>query len=86
MQPLYNIATENHIPHVFSLFERMHGIRMADAKRDEWVGIILIDGLQKAEETVMENIGRLTSIPFIGASAGLLRRKSDEQCRRLRFT
>ena len=70
VQPLYNIATENHIPHVFSLFERMHGIRMADAKRDEWVGIILIDGLQKAEETVMENIGRLTSIPFIGASAG----------------
>ncbi|MBN1578812.1 MAG: FIST C-terminal domain-containing protein [Chitinispirillaceae bacterium] len=70
VQPLYNIADENHIPHVFRQFERMHGIRMADADRSAWVGIILIDGLQKAEETVMETIGSHTSIPFIGASAG----------------
>jgi hypothetical protein len=34
------------------------------------VGILLIDGLAGMEETLMETLGDLTNIPFIGGSAG----------------
>jgi hypothetical protein len=34
------------------------------------VGLILADGLSGAEEVVMERIGDLTNIPFVGGSAG----------------
>ncbi|OGJ98742.1 MAG: hypothetical protein A2350_00550 [Candidatus Raymondbacteria bacterium RifOxyB12_full_50_8] len=36
----------------------------------QYVGIILIDGMSGAEERVMDRIGNLTDISFIGGSAG----------------
>lgn len=36
----------------------------------EYIGIILIDGLSGAEERLMEKIGDLTDLTFIGGSAG----------------
>jgi hypothetical protein len=41
-----------------------------DLNPDQYVGIILIDGLSCAEEQVMEKIGDLINIPVIGGSAG----------------
>lgn len=35
-----------------------------------YVGIILIDGMARAEETIMDVLGDLTDVVFIGASAG----------------
>lgn len=41
-----------------------------DLNPEEYVGMILIDGLSCAEEQVMEKIGDLVNIPVIGGSAG----------------
>jgi hypothetical protein len=70
LQPLYNISTEDHLPHAFRQFEKYHGISVHTNADPAYAGIILADGLQRAEERIMESLGRITSIPFVGASAG----------------
>ena len=37
---------------------------------DEYVGLILVDGLRLAEEKLMDRIGELSNLFFIGGSAG----------------
>jgi hypothetical protein len=54
----------------FKAFEQKFGEPMADMDFQKYVGIILIDGLQGAEEQLMEKIGDLTNVTFIGGSAG----------------
>ncbi|MDD1727594.1 MAG: FIST C-terminal domain-containing protein [Methanospirillum sp.] len=46
------------------------GSKPLDLNPDQYVGIILIDGLSCAEEWLMEKIGDLVNIPIIGGSAG----------------
>jgi hypothetical protein len=65
-----NIAQENHIPQTFQKFETYFHTPVADLDVNTYVGLILVDGLSKAEETLMEKIGDLTSLTFIGGSAG----------------
>ncbi len=43
---------------------------MMDLDTSRHVGIILVDGLSGSEERIMEKIGDLTNVTFIGASAG----------------
>lgn len=64
------IKEENKIPEVFKSFESYYGKRMKELDFTEYVGIILFDGLSKAEEKIMEKIGDLSDIVFLGASAG----------------
>jgi len=54
----------------FSVFETHFGISMQDLKPDEYVGLVLVDGLSRAEEKLMDRIGDLTNIFFVGGSAG----------------
>ncbi len=54
----------------FSSFEKHFNTRMSDLDYKKYVGIILIDGLSLSEEKLMDNIGNLTNIFFIGGSAG----------------
>ena len=65
-----NIKTENNIPRVFAGFEKRFDTPMADLDFNKYVGIILADGLAGAEERIMDKIGDLTNITFIGGSAG----------------
>jgi hypothetical protein len=65
-----NIAAENHIPEAFQRFEKYFNVPMMSANVTEFVGIILIDGLSLAEEKIMDKIGDLTSVGFVGGSAG----------------
>ncbi len=55
---------------VFSSFENYFGLSMEEMDHTQYLGLILIDGLQGVEETVMEKIGDLTNVFFIGGSAG----------------
>jgi len=65
-----NILSENHIPDAFGRFEAYYRTLMAEMDFEKYVGIILADGLSGAEEKLMEKIGDLTDVVFIGASAG----------------
>lgn len=65
-----DLKAENKVPTVFSAFEKHTGQKMMDLDVSKYVGIILMDGLSGAEEKIMEKIGDLTNISFIGGSAG----------------
>jgi hypothetical protein len=54
----------------FAAFKDKFGVSVNEMDPKKYVGIILIDGLSGAEEKVMDNIGDLTNVHFIGASAG----------------
>jgi hypothetical protein len=54
----------------FSAWEKELGTKMLDLDPERWIGIVLVDGLSGAEERVMERIGDLTNVTFIGGSAG----------------
>jgi hypothetical protein len=65
-----NITSENRIPEAFQHFETYFHTPMISMDVAEYVGIILIDGLSRAEEKIMEKTGELTSVIFVGGSAG----------------
>ncbi len=46
------------------------GESVADMSSREYVGITLVDGLSGAEESLIETIGDMTNVVFIGGSAG----------------
>jgi hypothetical protein len=65
-----NIKEENNVEKVFKEFEDYFKIPMSALDFKKYVGIILVDGLTGAEEKLMDTIGDLTNITFIGGSAG----------------
>ena len=46
------------------------GAPLSELDRPSHVGLILADGLSGAEDAIMERIGGLTDLPFVGGSAG----------------
>jgi hypothetical protein len=72
IQILPNISKEpkEAVAKAFQAFENKFGQPMAEMDFQKYVGIVLIDGLQGAEENIMEKIGDLTNVTFIGGSAG----------------
>ncbi len=65
-----NLGDEKSVRAAFSTFESYFKVPMAEMDPGEYVGIILVDGLSGAEEGLMETIGDLTNVTFIGGSAG----------------
>ncbi len=65
-----NIKKEDRVKEIFSSFEEYYNIPMKDMDFKKYVGIILIDGLSGAEEKLMDRIGDLTNVIFVGGSAG----------------
>ncbi len=53
-----------------NVFEKHYGKKLAEMDINKYVGIILFDGLSGAEEKVMDKLGNLTDLIFIGGSAG----------------
>ncbi len=70
IEVIENLTDQGSLKKVFDSFERHYGISMADMDSRQYVGIILVDGLSCAEEALMDNIGDLTNVIFIGGSAG----------------
>ncbi|MDM8535935.1 FIST N-terminal domain-containing protein [Desulfobacterales bacterium HSG17] len=65
-----DVHKQGAVEQAFSVFEKYYKQTMLDIDPSEYVGIILIDGLSVAEEKVMDRIGDLTNVTFIGGSAG----------------
>lgn len=65
-----NIKEGNNVDTAFSAFGEYYGTSMAELDFKKYVGIILVDGLSGAEESLMDRIGDLTNISFVGGSAG----------------
>ncbi|TQD25657.1 FIST signal transduction protein [Methanolobus vulcani] len=51
-------------------FESFYGKKMTEMDYKKYLGMVLIDGLTCAEESLMENIGNKTNVFFVGGSAG----------------
>jgi hypothetical protein len=58
------------IGRAFAEWEHRLGRKMLDLDPERWIGLVLIDGLSGSEERVMDRIGDLTNVIFIGGSAG----------------
>jgi hypothetical protein len=58
------------IDRAFREWEGRIGQKMLDLDPERWIGVVLVDGLTGAEERVMDRIGNLTNVIFIGGSAG----------------
>lgn len=54
----------------FSSFEKHFGEPVSVMDHDKYVGIILVDGLSGSEEKLIDKVGDLTNVTFIGGSAG----------------
>jgi hypothetical protein len=67
---LSKIKEGNPVKQAFEVFEKHFNKPMMELDPNEYVGIILVDGLSGSEEKIMEKIGNLTNINFIGGSAG----------------
>lgn len=65
-----NVQDPSGVEKAFGRFEKRFGASMLDLNPKRYVGIVLIDGLCGGEEKVIERIGDLTDITFIGGSAG----------------
>jgi hypothetical protein len=64
------VGSENHTDRAFAAFEEHFGVAAMEMDFESYVGIILSDGLSGAEERIMDRIGDLTNVMFVGASAG----------------
>ncbi|MFO0549368.1 MAG: FIST N-terminal domain-containing protein [Polyangiaceae bacterium] len=63
-------ASRSAIAQSFEAFERRVGAPMIALDYKQYVGLVLVDGLSGAEEALMEHIGDLTDVRFVGGSAG----------------
>ncbi len=72
IEVLENISEDSNtaVEKALKSFENHYGASMHDLDPKKYVGVILIDGLSVAEEKIMDRIGDLTNVPFIGGSAG----------------
>ncbi len=71
VEVLPNIAHDRQaVSRAFANFEAYYGISMIKVSPARYVGLVLVDGLSGAEERLMEKIGDMTNVHFIGASAG----------------
>jgi len=55
---------------IFKSMEEYYGEKVIDMDNSKYFGMVIMDGMSGKEERVMERIGELTNIEFIGGSAG----------------
>ncbi|PID90924.1 MAG: hypothetical protein CSA97_00410 [Bacteroidetes bacterium] len=70
IEVLEHISTEKPVERAFEAFKGHFGEDLATLDPSKHIGLVLIDGLSKREETINERIGDLTNISFVGGSAG----------------
>ena len=58
------------VKEAFKGFESHFNVSMQEMDHNRFIGIVLTDGLSGTEEVVMDKIGDLTNITFIGGSTG----------------
>ena len=61
---------EKNISNAFQSIERHFNTSAQELSHEEYLGIVMIDGLSISEEKVMDKVGDLSNLPFIGGAAG----------------
>jgi hypothetical protein len=64
------IKSKANIEESFKVFETHYKDKLAQMDPGKYVGIVLFDGLCGVEEKVMDKLGDLTDVVFVGGSAG----------------
>ena len=71
IEVLENIKTDTDVvAKAFQSFEQALGQPMKNLNPEQYVGMVLIDGLSGCEEKLNDQLGNLTNVPFVGGSAG----------------
>jgi hypothetical protein len=70
LQIVPHIQHENRVDEAFARFAQYYKTDPFAMNVDEYVGLVLVDGLRMAEEKLMDRIGELSNLFFIGGSAG----------------
>ncbi len=70
LQIVEHIQADNQVEKAFEGFAAHFKENPFSMGVDEYVGLILVDGLRMAEEKLMDRIGELSNLFFIGGSAG----------------
>jgi hypothetical protein len=70
LQIVQDIQNANRVDEAFAGFRNHFKTDPISMDVDQYVGIILVDGLRGAEEKLMDRIGELSNLFFIGGSAG----------------
>ena len=71
IEVLENIQTdEDVVVKAFQSFEKSLGKSMKHLNPEQYVGMIMIDGLSGCEEKLNDQLGNYTNVPFVGGSAG----------------
>jgi len=70
IEVVVDLQEKQSLDNAFLAFEKYYETPVSELNFEEYVGIILIDGLSLAEEKTMERIGDKTNVLFIGGSAG----------------
>ena len=65
-----NPKNENSVRKAFAGFESYFKAPMSELDPSKYVGLIFVDGLSGSEEKLIDKIGDLTNVTFIGGSAG----------------
>jgi hypothetical protein len=64
------IKEQDNVEKSLKVFEKYFGQPVSQMDIAKYVGIILFDGLSGAEEKIMDKLGNLTDLVFVGGSAG----------------
>ncbi|MDD2495504.1 MAG: FIST N-terminal domain-containing protein, partial [Tissierellia bacterium] len=70
VEVIEEVGTEGGTKKAFETFENRFGRKMTELEFDKYIGIVLVDGISGQEENLMEKIGMLTNVNFVGGSAG----------------
>ena len=70
VEVIEDVHADGAVRKAFASFASHYGTPMADMDFMAYVGIALFDGLCGAEERLMETMGDLTNVLFVGGSAG----------------
>ena len=71
IEVLENIKTDTDaVVNAFHSFEESIGLSMKHLNPEQYVGMIIIDGMCGCEEKLNDQLGNLTNVPFVGGSAG----------------
>jgi hypothetical protein len=70
VQIISNVQEPDSVDRAVEGLEKHFRERSREWNHQKYIGLILIDGLTKAEERVMDRLGDLTNVHFVGGSAG----------------